>query len=285
MKTLRECLKEAVEKKTALGHFNFSTIDGLWAIFRAAKGLGLPIIVGVSEGERNFVGVRQAAGLVRSLRSEFNYPIFLNADHSYSFESVKEAVDAGFDMVIFDGVRLPLEENIEITEKCVDYCRKTNPEILAEGEIGFIGSSSKLLDEAPAGTDAMTEPALAKDFVERTDVDLLAPAVGNIHGMLKGRSDPRLDIGRIKAIRQAVNVPLVLHGASGNSDEDVRQAIGAGAAIVHINTELRVAWRDALKLSLRKNSDEVAPYKILKGPMAAMEKVVASKLKLFNEHQ
>src|SRR3989338_7413426 len=103
MKSLRDCISDAVSKKVAIGHFNISNLEGLWAVFDAARQIGVPVIVGVSEGERNFVGVKQAVALVRSLREEFDFPIFLNADHTYSFEKVKEAVDLGFDAVIFDG--------------------------------------------------------------------------------------------------------------------------------------------------------------------------------------
>ena len=290
MKTLRECLAEANEKKTAIGHFNISNLEALWAIFRAAEGLSagwrMPVIIGVSEGERDFVGVRQVVALVKSVREEHDYPIFLNADHTYSFDRVKEAIDAGFDAVIFDGSKLDLEENIRITKQCVDYARSVNPEIIVEGELGYIGTSSKLLDAIPEGVklgvDDLTKPDEAKRFVAETGVDLLAPAVGNIHGMLKSGADPALNIARVGEIRESAGVPLVLHGGSGNNEQDFRDAITAGVRIVHINTELRVAYRDALRLTLQENPDEVAPYKILKPAVTAMQKVVQKKLKLFN---
>ncbi|MCX6712855.1 MAG: class II fructose-bisphosphate aldolase [Candidatus Vogelbacteria bacterium] len=287
MKKLREVIQEAVDNKVALGHFNISNLEGLWAIFRAAKELKQPVIIGVSEGERDFVGVRQVRALVSSIRDEFDYPIYLNADHTYSFERVKEVIDAGFDAVIFDGSQLSLEENIKITRQCVDYARSVNPDILVEGELGYIGTSSKLLDEIPEGAavteDTITTAEDAKRFVAETGVDLLAPAVGNIHGMLKSSPDPRLHIDRIKAIREAGGVPLVLHGGSGTVDEDFTSAIKAGVAIVHINTELRVAYRDGLKRSLQEYPDEIAPYKILKEAMLGMKEVTAKRLKLFNQ--
>lgn len=286
MTTLRECLKQAEEKKVAIGHFNISNLEALWAIFHAAKELNLPVIIGVSEGERDFVGVKQVVALVRSLREEFSYPIFLNADHTYSFERVKEAIDAGFDAVIFDGSKLDLAENIRITKQCVDYARSVNPEIIVEGELGYIGTSSKLLDAIPEGVklgiDDLTKPDEAKRFVAETGVDLLAPAVGNIHGMLKSGADPALNIERVREIRESAGVPLVLHGGSGNNEQDFRDAIKSGVSIVHINTELRVAYRDALRLTLRENPDEVAPYKILKPAVTAMQKVVEKKLRLFS---
>ncbi len=286
MKTFAEYIQDAGTKKVAIGHFNISNLEGMWAIFNAAKKLDVPVIIGVSEGEREFVGVRQAAALVRSLRDEYGYPVFLNADHTYSFEKVKEAIDAGFDSVIVDGAKLPFEENVALTKKCVEYARSVGRDVLVEGELGYIGQSSKVLDAIPDGVnlseEALTSTKEAMEFVERTGVDLLAPAVGNFHGMLKGGVDPKLNIERIKELREAAGIPLVLHGGSGNSTDDFAQAIENGVAIVHINTELRVAFRDALRLSLQENADEVAPYKILKPALAAMEKLVDSKLRVFN---
>lgn len=286
MKSLREYLAEAEKSHTALGHFNISNLEGLWAIARAAKSLNLPVIIGVSEGERDFIGVRQARALVESIRNELDHPIYLNADHTYSVERVKEAIDAGFDLVIVDGAKLPFEENVALTKECVDYARSRNGGVLIEGELGYIGQSSKILDEIPEGValspESLTSPEQAKEFVEKTGVDMLAPAVGNIHGMLKGGSDPRLDIERIHSIRAQVGVPLVLHGGSGNSAEDFIAAIEAGISIVHINTELRVAFRDALRKSLQDDPDEVAPYKIMKPAVLAMQKLVEDKLKLFS---
>ncbi len=290
MKTLREYIRDAAAKKVAIGHFNISNLEALWGIFNAARALNVPVIIGTSEGERDFIGVKQTAALVKSLREEFDYPIFLNADHTYSVEKVKEAIDAGYDSVIFDGAKLPLEENIKLTKECVEYAKKavskTGQEVLVEGELGYIGQSSKVLDEIPEGVElspeSLTNPQDAARFVAETGVDLLAPAVGNIHGMLRGGVDPKLNIERVEEIKKAAGVPLVLHGGSGNSADDFSAAIAAGVSVVHINTEIRVAYRDALRKFLQENPDEVAPYKLLKPAMLAVEKVVEAKLKLFN---
>ncbi len=286
MKTLREYITDAVEKKVAIGHFNISNMEGLWGVFNAARKLNVPVIIGVSEGERDFVGVRQVAVLVKSLREEFDYPIFLNADHTYSFDRVKEAIDAGFDAVIFDGAKLSFEENVALATQCVDYARSVGRDVLVEGELGFIGQSSKVLDEIPAGVlldeHSLTDPVKAKEFVDQSHVDMLAPAVGNFHGMLRGGVDPKLNIARIKEISLSTGVPLVLHGGSGNSDDDFRAAIENGVAIVHINTELRVAYKQGLQKGLADNPDEIAPYKFLKSAVEAVEAVAEAKLKVFN---
>ncbi len=284
MHSLRHYIRQAEEKSVAIGHFNISDSEGFWAVVTAARALGVPVIIGVSEGERDFIGVEQVATMVGTAREKFNYPIFLNADHSYSFERVKEAVDAGFDAVIFDGAKLSTEENMAITKRCVEYARSVNPEIIVEAELGYIGQSSKLLDAVPEGVSltSLTTPDEAKNFVEQTGIDLFAPAVGNIHGMIRGGGEPKLHADLIKEIRKAAGVPLVLHGGSGTSDSDFREAIKSGISIVHINTELRLAYRNAIRKSLQESPDEIAPYKFMKEPVKEMALVVEKRLKLFN---
>ena len=284
--TLREVIADADKKHIAVGHFNISNLEALWAIFRAARAVNVPVIVGLSEGERDFVGVRQAVALVKSIREEYQYPIFINADHTYSVERVKEAIDAGFDSVIFDGAKLSFEENIAKTKECVDYARVSGRDVLVEAEVGYIGTSSKVLDAIPEGVkfddSSLTSPEQAERFVKETGVDMFAPAVGNIHGMLRNAPEPRLDIERIRKVRAAAGVPLVLHGGSGTSDEDFRDAIKAGISLVHINTEIRVAFVKALGTYLTAHPDEVAPYKIMKEPTDAMQKVIEARLRLFS---
>ena len=287
MKTLREYIKEAGEWEIAIGHFNISNLEALHGIYNAAKKLNVPVVIGLSEGEEEFVGKNEAVALIKEIREKENFPIFLNADHHYSFESLKSALDAGYDSAIIDAVKLPLEENIALTRKCVEYARelskKENRDILIEAELGFIGTSSKILDKIPEGVseETMTKSEDAKYFVEKTGIDLLAPSVGNVHGMIKG-GNPKLDIKRIKEISEACGVPLVLHGGSGISDEDFTNAIKAGISVVHINTEIRVAYKEALEKYLKENPNEVAPYKILKPAVEAIETVVESRLKLFS---
>ncbi|MBI2120760.1 MAG: class II fructose-bisphosphate aldolase [Parcubacteria group bacterium] len=285
MQTLKQYIQDADSKHSVVGHFNMSNIEGMWAIFRVAKKMGVPIILGTSEKERAFMGVKQCVALVKSLREEFNHPVFLNADHTYSFEKVKEAVDAGYDAVIFDGVKLPLDENIEATKRCVDYAKSKNPDIIVEGELGYIGTSSKMYEIMPSdisvSAENLTKPEDAERFVKETGVDLFAPAVGNIHGMLKNSPDPALDIDRIKTIREKAGVPLVLHGGSGTANHDFQRAILAGISVIHISTELRRAFRMELERTLHNEPDELAPYQIMENSVFEMEKVVEERLKVF----
>lgn len=281
-KSLKECITDARVKGVAIGHFNISNSDGFTAVVNAARELNVPVIIGVSEGERDYIGVNEVSAMVKAYRAHTGHPVFLNADHTYTFERVKEAVDADFDSIIFDGTELPIEQNIKIAKQCVEYAKSKNKDILVEAEIGFIGKSSKVLDTVPDGAGVLTEVNDAVNFVNETGIDLLAPSVGNIHGIVK-TGEPALNIARIKEIHDAVNIPLVLHGASGNSNEDIKNAINAGISIVHVNTELRVAYRNGLLEALNAHPDEISPYRYLKGAQSAMQKVVTEKLKLFNK--
>src|SRR5215467_11888061 len=247
MQSLRDILDQAQKNRVAIGHFNVADLVLLKAVFAAARELRVPVMVGASEGEREFIGVRQIAALVRSLREEFDFLIFVNADHTHSLEKALEAAKAGFDAIVFDLSALPFEENARQTKEAIKALKAINPAILVEGEIGDIGTGSEIHEKVVDLSKGLTTPDDAKRFVESTGLDIFAPAVGNMHGMLKsmvkGETKKRLDIARIAQIKNATEAPLTLHGGSGTDDEDVRKAIAAGITIVHINTELRVAWR------------------------------------------
>lgn len=285
MKTLREYVKEASENGVAIGHFNISNLEGLHGIYQAAKKLSLPVIIGVSEGEEAFVGREEAVALVRTLREKDNYPIFLNADHHASFESVKACIDAGFDMAIIDCAKLSFEENIKITKQCVDYARnvtkETGRDILVEAELGYIGSGSTIKDTIPEGAGILTTVEDAKKYVEATGIDLFAPSVGSIHGLIKS-GKPHIDSERVAQIKEVIGIPLVLHGGSGLRDEDFTNAIKAGISIVHINSELRLAYEQAVGKFITENPEEITPAKILQPAVDATEKIVEARLKLFN---
>lgn len=286
MQGLRDVLEQSQKNGVAIGHFNIADLVLLKAVFSSAQELKVPVLVGVSEGEREFIGVRQITALVRSLREEFDYPVFLNADHTRSLPKAIEAARAGFDAVVFDVSALPFEQNVRQTKEAVEALKTINPAILVEGEIGNIGTGSEIHEKIPDFSNELTTPVEAKQYVQSTGIDILAPAVGNVHGMLKsmvqGETRKRLDIPRIVQIKSAVRLPLTLHGGSGTDDEDLRRAIAAGITIVHINTELRIAWRHGLEDALAKHPHEVVPYKILPFPLEAAKQVTHSRLKLFN---
>jgi len=285
MKTLREYIKEAEKKDIAIGHFNISNLEALHGIYNAAKKLNLPVIIGISEGEEKFTGLEEVYAVVSEIRTRDNYPIFLNADHHSSFESVKKCIDVGFDSVIIDVAKLSFEENIKITKQCVDYAREisknTGRDILVEAELGFIGFGSDIKETIPEGAGILTKVEDAKNFVEATGIDLFAPSVGSIHGLIK-TGKPHIDAELVKEIKETVKIPLVLHGGSGLRDEDFINAIKAGISIVHINSEIRLAYREAVEISLKENPNEINPSKILTPAVDAIEKVVEARLKLFS---
>jgi fructose-bisphosphate aldolase class II len=294
MLTLKRAIAQAKKNKVAVAHFNVSELVTLKACWEAAQELSavsgkqIPLIIGVSEGERKFIGTSEAVSLIKAMRKEYDYPIFLNADHHKSVESCKEAIDAGFDSVIIDAADKSFAENVRMTKEVVEYARASkNKKVLIEAEIGYIGSGSEVRESLPEGA-VMTEeqlpvaPEVAK-FVVETGVDLLAPAVGNIHGMLKNSPNPHLFIKKIKELRKAAKVPLVLHGGSGIPDEDFTKAIDAGIRIIHISTELRRAWRAGIEKSLLAHPNEVAPYKLLEDSYVGVKEVVTNRLKLFNK--
>jgi fructose-bisphosphate aldolase class II len=283
--SLRDVLTRLEAEGAALGHFNVADQVLLKAVVAAAAETKLPVFVGASEGEREFFGARQLAALVKSVREESDVPIFLNADHTHSLAKAMEAANAGFDAVGVDFSALPFDQNVARTRETVQAIKAVNPAILAEGEIGNIGTGSEI-HETAQGDRKLSTPEEARQFVEATGIDILAPAVGNMHGMLKsmvqGKAKKHLDVERIAEIKQAAGVFLTLHGGSGTEDEHFRKAIAAGINIIHINTELRVAWRESLDKSLARDSNEVVPYKILRPVVDSVKQVVSSRLRLFH---
>ena len=280
--TLQEILKKAGQEQWATGHFNASELDQMRAVVEACKEIGAPAIIGTSEGERKHLGARGAVALRDAMREDYGIPIFLNADHHKSVQAAKEAVDAGYDSVHIDLSALPFEENVVGTLKVVEYAQSKNPEVSIEGELGYLKGESKIQNEKiEVSSNDYTQTEEAKEFVERTGVSRLAVVVGNIHGI--SREEPDLDIERIREIRKAIpeEVVLVLHAGSGIPDEQIKAAIAAGIANIHINTELRVAFTDALKKTFAEDSDEVAMYKLDAPAIEAMKNLVKKKLELF----
>lgn len=279
---LRNIIDDAYSNGYAIGHFNVSNSTMLEAVWQSAKEMNKPVIIGASEGERDSIGIERIVAMIASLRQKYNYPIFLNADHTYSVERVKEAIDAGFDSVIFDGAKLSLEENIEQTKECVRYAKASGKDVLVEGELGFIGQSSKMLDELPEGAevtkDMMTKPETIARYTAETNVDLVAPAIGNVHGMLKNGMEPSLNIELVKDLNKACDTPMVLHGGSGNNEADVKGVIRNGVAIVHVSTELRLAYRKGLESAFAKDVDEIAPYKYEVMAINQIKEVVKKRL-------
>lgn len=284
---LKNILQKATEERWATGHFNASESDQFRAIAEAAKEVGAPAIIGTSEGEAKHLGYLEAVALRDAFRKELRIPIFLNSDHHKSVTSAKTAIDAGYDSIHIDLSALPYEENLQGTKEIVEYARSFSIQnsalsINVEGELGYLKGESKIQKEKiEVSKDDYTNPDEAKKFAEETGVDRLAIAVGNIHGI--SLDEPALDIERIRAIREAVpeSVALVLHAASGIPDDQITAAIEAGISNIHINTDIRLAYTEALRSELVSHPDETTPYKFDASALSALKDLIKKKLTLF----
>jgi fructose-bisphosphate aldolase, class II len=230
------------------------------------------------------MGVRQLVSIVQSLRDRGAPPIFLNADHTHSLSGALEAAEAGYDWVVCDFSSLPFEDNLRQTKEAVIALKAVRPGILVEGEIGDIGSGSQIHDSAPHRPLTTSDEAM--QFVQETAIDTLAPAVGNMHGVLKsmlsGDARKHLDVERIRAIKERTGIFMTLHGGSDTADADLRGAIAAGMTVVHINTEVRLAWRRGIEESFAKQKSEIAPYTLLAPAVEAVKRLVGARLALFS---
>src|SRR3989344_657731 len=284
MENLNYYLKQAKEGRYAIGHFNFATEDVLKAIVAGAKEAGATcVMVGTSEGEAEFVGLKEAVALVRAVADDMQFPVFLNADHFKSFEKCKEAIDAGYDSIIADPVRsrsvsavsgqpasngasgLGFQERVDITRQVVEYARSVNPAISVEGELGYLKGSSEVQTKIVISSADYSKPEEVAYFITKTGVDRMAVVFGNIHGIVTDQEE-KLDIEHfLKIIATAPQPYYVLHGASGLKDEDIKLVIQAGITNIHFNTELRVAYHDKLKEEFTdpSTSSETTPYKYL----------------------
>lgn len=279
--TLNEYLKEARTKGYAIGHYNFATADVLRAVVEGAKEAGAPaVMVGTSEGEADFLGMAQAVALVKAIREELQFPVFLNSDHFKSVDKCKAAIDAGYDTILIDASKLGYEDNIAAVREVVAYAKQAGRDVSVEGEIGYLRGSSEVQQKVEISAADYTKPEEAQDFVAKTGVDRLAVVFGNIHGIVTEQEE-KLDIGHFTKIASVLpDTSFVLHGASGLKDEDVAAAIKAGIANVHFNTELRVAYAQAIEKTLEEKH-ETTPYKYLGPADAAVKEIVMKKTAVF----
>jgi ketose-bisphosphate aldolase len=285
-KNFKKILKKAQEEKFAIGAFNFSTLEQLRAIFEAADILKSPIIIQTSQNEADFLGIDLAVEAVKVFRERYNVSAFLNLDHGKEIGIIKQAINSGYDIVQFDGSNLSFEENLTKTKEVVDYAHRQD--VLVEGELGYLRGSSNIYEETPfISQKDYTDPEQSENFVQKTQIDFLAISVGNIHGALKSReSNPPLDIDRIQKINKRLkNIFLVLHGGSGTSEDNLKQATKAGIVKININTDLRNVYTKALRTELQKNKEQIVPYKYLKEPINKLRKTVEYKIQLFGSNK
>ena len=281
MRPLKEYFADAKKNRWAIGHFNFSGGDALNAIVSAAREAKAPcVMVGTSEGESKFIGMPQAAALVHAVRESTGYDVYLNSDHFKKVQRCKDAIEAGYDTILFDGHELPYEQNISETHD-ISSVAKNAGNIMVEGELGYLRGSSEVQEKIKLKPEDYTQPEQAADFVKRTGVGRLAIAIGNIHGIVTDQ-EVKLDIDLLKLVVDALpETYLVLHGASGLTDEQVSEAIKAGITNVHFNTELRIAYSTSIREELMNHPDLTTPYKYMAPAADALGEVVKKKIELF----
>lgn len=270
--SLGNLLKEAREGEWAVGQFNFCTVEQWKGIVEAAVEFDSPLILGTSEGEAGFLGLRAAAGLAKAARSR-GVEVFLHLDHGRSLAAVREAVEAGYDSIQIDGSGFAFEKNLKLTKKVVEYVQEKGTPV--EGELGVVGGASEIEPEKMTeGT--LTDPSRVPEFVKRTGVTSLAVSVGNRHGI---QDKPEIDLSLLEEVAEKTRVPLVFHGGSGVATETLRQVLERGVAKVNINTALRREWKKGLEQGLELGS--VKPYRVLDRAVKRIEKKTAFYLRTF----
>ena len=272
-------LEKAEQGNYAVGAFNCNNMEIVQAIIEAAEEEQAPVIIQASQGAISYAGLDYIVALVNTAAKQASVPVALHLDHGTSFEQVVQCIGRGFTSVMIDGSKLPLEENIALTNKILDMARPLN--ISVEAELGKIGGTEDNVSVSEREA-SFTDPAEAKRLVEETGIKSLAVAIGTAHGQYKGT--PKLDFERLAEIKKLVNIPIVLHGSSGVPDEDVRKAISLGVRKVNIDTNLREAFSDGVRAALASNPQEIDPRKILKPAKAAMKERVKEKIRVFGSN-
>jgi len=274
--TAQEILTRAKNEGYALGAFNAGDLEILKAIIQAGVELQSPLIIEASPGEISFFGHQNFDGAIKNSKKETGLPILSNLDHCQSLEEAQKGIELGFDLVHFDGSKLPFEENLKVTKALVAEAHLKG--ILIEGEMESIPGESVPHEGNLDLSQQYTDPAKAVDFVARTGVDILAVFIGNLHGTYQ---QEKINVEHLGKIAEKLPCFLSLHGGSGITDEEIQRAIKVGKIVkININTELRIVYRQTLE-NVLKGSEEVAIYKIMPPVIAAVQKRVEEKIRIF----
>ncbi|MGI6116244.1 class II fructose-bisphosphate aldolase [Luoshenia tenuis] len=273
-------LQKATEQKKAICALNAHTCESIQAIVWAAQRLGAPVMVAASQSTLQYMGVAEFAAIAKAVAKKADVPVALHLDHCTKFPMIVECIKEGFTSVMIDGSHLPYEENLALAQKVVEVAHAAG--VAVESELGRVGGAEDDLnvDEREA---TFTVPEEAADYVRRSGVDSLAVAIGTAHGVYKGT--PKLDLERLSAIRAAVSVPLVLHGASGVPDEAVRAAIARGIAKVNIATELKIPMAGAVREVLLGDENETDPRRYMGHAREVVSAVAEKKILLCGADQ
>ena len=268
-------LKEIQKENTILWAANFYNLETLKGILQAAAAMGEDIILQLTSGSIEYMGLQPAAAMARAMSKEMGVQAWLHLDHGDSGELVKRCLDAGFDSVMIDASEQPMEENIQITREVVKLASVYNVNV--EAELGYVAK----LGQSTAKT-GFTEPEDAKRFVDETGVNTLAVAIGSVHGFYK--DTPKLDFSRLQAIRKAVDIPLVLHGGSGIPMEQLRRAVENGICKINVATETKNTFMKAIAAQTSQ-SDEIDLRKVFPPAITAVQDLLAGKIRNFRDEE
>jgi ketose-bisphosphate aldolase len=283
----RDLMKRTRIERFAVGAFNAGDLETFKAIAQAAAALNSPVLIEASASEVSFVGLTLLRSLVDGYVDEFGIEAYLNLDHSPTIESAKAGVDAGFELIHIDlsgsDHSLTTDEIVRGTQEVVRYAKTTGA--LVESEDHWFSGSSTLHPDGIGAqpTPVLTNPEQAVSFVDATGIDTFAVAIGNLHGEYP--TPPELDFGLLKNLREALSINLSLHGGSGITETQAQTAAAAGISKININSDLRIAHRNALEAQLREHPDEYAMVKLMEPVVDAVQETVEQKIRAFGSAQ
>ncbi len=274
--TGKEILDHAHKNGYAVGAFNVVNMEMLQAVLAAAEEENAPVFVQTTEGALSYAGVEMLSAMVHCAANSVKVPVAFHLDHGGSFDVAVKCIRNGWSSVMIDGSHHPLEGNIDVTRRVVDVAHASGVSVEAElGRLGGVEDNIKV-DEK----DAMyTDPVEAKQFVAETGVDYLAIAIGTAHGKYKGI--PKLDFDRLDTIKKDLNIPIVLHGASGVDNESIKKAVSLGVNKINIDTELRCAYTDTVREVLAAQPELFDLRKYIGPGRDAVKAKAAEKIRLF----
>ncbi|MCB9138043.1 MAG: class II fructose-bisphosphate aldolase [Caldilineaceae bacterium] len=267
-----DMIRQARSRQWAVGEFNISNLETLQAIVAAANAQRSPVIVGVSMGSLRHIGLSYLRGLVEAAKNEADVPLYFHLDHGANFDAVRSCIEIGFDSVMIDASRLPMDENIAAVRRVADYAHARN--VGVEAQIGETWD-----EESGEQITVKTDPAEAAEFVARTGIDYLAISFGNTPGRLQGKAE--VDVDLVRRVADAIDLPIVLHGGTSIPDAELRQALKFGAAKVNIDTALRQAVIRTLHRAYCDEEPSSDPRKAFADARQAVQEVVAAKMDLF----
>ena len=272
---MKGMLEKAKEQKYAVGQFNINNLEWTKAILSTAEEMNSPVILGVSEGAARYMGgYKTIVNMVKGLMEDLNITVdvAIHLDHGSTFENCKKAIDAGFTSVMIDASHHPLEENIQLTKQVVDYARSRG--VSVEAELGTVGGQE---DDVIGEGIKYADTNECVRLVKESKIDFLAPALGSVHGPYKG--EPVLGFKEMEEIKNATNIPLVLHGGTGIPDEKIQKAISCGTAKINVNTECQLAFTREIRKALDADKNVYDPRKYIgpaaKGIMAAVKEKIS----------